>query len=164
MQAIQVPPPPRQDPGSWNEAVIMARKEAALKGWHLPPRWVHKDPDSPFYRVGFHSIEPDDVDTGERREILVGVSNGISVVSNQMPMVHAGDRFIALQYPIHTGRLGGVFGRALVCFTGIATALVSAMGLWMLLTRWRLRAVPARRGYRSFAAAARAATDRGSGW
>lgn len=56
-----------------------------------------------------------------------------------------GTRIANLMYPLHVGRLGGVFTRALQVFVGLVPALLFITGLLM----WRTRFVAARRGKRS---------------
>lgn len=54
----------------------------------------------------------------------------------------AGDRFLIWQYPLHSGRILGPWGRALVCAAGLVTALLCATGLlvWGARRRGRRRA------------------------
>jgi len=43
----------------------------------------------------------------------------------------AGDRFIIWQYPIHSGKVLGWFGRVLVCISGLAIALLCGAGVYV---------------------------------
>jgi uncharacterized iron-regulated membrane protein len=53
----------------------------------------------------------------------------------------AGDFFAQLQYPLHSGRIGGMAGRIFVCLMGIATTALSMTGLviWWRKRRFRVR-------------------------
>ena len=52
----------------------------------------------------------------------------------------AGDLFMQAQFPLHSGRLGGVWGRALVTLLGLAIAVLSGTGvvIWWKKRRARL--------------------------
>lgn len=56
-----------------------------------------------------------------------------------------GTRVANLMYPLHVGRLGGVFTRVLLVFVGLVPALLFLTGLLM----WRARLVATRRAERS---------------
>ncbi|QEI04978.1 PepSY domain-containing protein [Pigmentiphaga aceris] len=53
----------------------------------------------------------------------------------------AGDRFLIWQYPLHTGRILGLWGRVLVFAAGIVTVLLCVTGL---MVWWQRRRVPQR--------------------
>lgn len=44
--------------------------------------------------------------------------------------------FAQLQYPLHSGRIAGVWGRAFICFMGL---LVTAVSITGLVIWWRKR-------------------------
>ena len=59
-----------------------------------------------------------------------------------------GDIVMQLQYPLHTGLVGGLLGQILVCITGLVVALLSVTGvlIWRLKRRGRApRALAAQR-------------------
>lgn len=49
------------------------------------------------------------------------------------------DKFIALQYPLHSGKILGLPGRILICIAGLATALLSITGIYIWLIKRRAR-------------------------
>jgi uncharacterized iron-regulated membrane protein len=51
----------------------------------------------------------------------------------------AADRFLIWQYPLHTGRILGWWGRVLVCITGLAVALLCGTGLVVWMGRRKAR-------------------------
>lgn len=51
----------------------------------------------------------------------------------------AADKFIALQYPLHSGKILGLPGRILICIAGLATALLSITGIYIWLVKRRAR-------------------------
>ena len=52
----------------------------------------------------------------------------------------AGDRFLIWQYPLHTGRVLGWWGRALICLVGLLTAVLCIAGLLVWWTRRQAQA------------------------
>lgn len=54
-----------------------------------------------------------------------------------------GDRFIALQYPLHSGRIAGLAGRIVISLMGIVVAMLSVTGVLIWLKKRRKKtAVP----------------------
>jgi uncharacterized iron-regulated membrane protein len=51
----------------------------------------------------------------------------------------AGDIFMQVQYPLHSGRILGIGGRILISAVGIAVAVLSATGLLIWLKKLNAR-------------------------
>jgi uncharacterized iron-regulated membrane protein len=49
----------------------------------------------------------------------------------------AGDVFMQVQFPLHSGRIAGLPGRILICVAGIVVAALSVTGLMMWSRRRR---------------------------
>lgn len=68
------------------------------------------------------------------------------LIGTQLPGVGSGgDVFLQLQFPLHSGKIGGLAGRILVSVMGIAIAMLSITGIVIWLKKRRARAKAARR-------------------
>lgn len=121
----------------WDEALRLARVRSAELGWTSPAGWMQWDRDSHAYRVCFCTRDPDAVDVGARHELRIDAHSGVVTVLRQPSTRSAADVFVDLQYPLHTGRLGGFAGRVVVSVLGLAVASLALTGVWLF---WRRRA------------------------
>ncbi|MBL4601180.1 MAG: PepSY domain-containing protein [Emcibacteraceae bacterium] len=78
--------------------------------------------------------ESHDIDTFGRRFIAVDAKSGNILDDFHYSSGSAGDVFLLWQYPLHSGKAFGWFGRIIIFFTGIA---VTALGITGLMIWWR---------------------------
>ncbi|GBQ86616.1 putative iron-regulated membrane protein [Asaia krungthepensis NRIC 0535] len=74
--------------------------------------------------------------------ITVDRETGAIIQSEFPPHGRLGDMILQFQDPFHSGRLAGLAGRILVCFSGVVTSLLSITGIliWQRKRRARLEA------------------------
>lgn len=85
-----------------------------------------------FYGVGFHApgMHHGDGGLGTNWVYVDGQTGALK--GKVMPGVgSAGDVFMQAQFPIHSGRLFGVTGRAIVSLLGVLIAVLSGTGVWL---------------------------------
>lgn len=117
---------------------IVARAEAvaAERGWEAPPGGLFYSPTQQLYAVGFFAPGEGhgdlslgnpwihlDADTGALLRVEVPGEGSL------------GERFMQLQFPLHSGRIGGTAGRALVSLLGLAIAGLAGTGVLMWARR-----------------------------
>jgi uncharacterized iron-regulated membrane protein len=97
--------------------------------------------DAGLYRARMRNAR-DIADNGQRI-VWISARDGRIVSDRHELDGSAGDRFIAWQWPLHSGRALGLPGRALISFTGlvIATAVVTGLLIWWRKRRQRHRVV-----------------------
>jgi uncharacterized iron-regulated membrane protein len=66
-------------------------------------------------------------------------ATGEHIASNIPGRGSAGDLFMEAQFPLHSGRMGGVAGRVVVSFMGVMVALLSVTGFAIWLKKLRAR-------------------------
>ncbi|QCP53467.1 PepSY domain-containing protein [Trinickia violacea] len=66
-------------------------------------------------------------------------ATGERIASNLPGRGSAGDLFMEAQFPLHSGRIGGLAGRIAVSFMGVTVALLSVTGLVIWLKKRRAR-------------------------
>ena len=54
----------------------------------------------------------------------------------------AGDVFMQMQFPLHSGRIAGLAGRIAISFTGVFVAVLSVTGFLIWLKKARARSRP----------------------
>lgn len=130
----------RQPAYGVDEAVLRARAQLGPQTQHYQPWYVNHLAKQGVYRIAFK--EPEmlersfslryeqvylDDQLGELRA-LYGYQNGTR-----------GERFVIWQYPLHTGRVLGLWGRIAILLAGIATCVMALTGLVVWHSRWRAR-------------------------
>jgi uncharacterized iron-regulated membrane protein len=70
-------------------------------------------------------------------ETVLDAGTGAVLARRRASDGRAGDLLLQAQFPLHSGRAGGLAGRLLVCAMGVATAGLSLTGFWIW---WRKRA------------------------
>lgn len=126
------------------EVLALARAEAQRRGWSDPPGGMFWSPSHGVYGVGFHPPGGAHADgtLGNPWVYFDGATGAVS--GHDVPGTgSAGDLFLQLQFPLHSGRIGGVPGRLLVSLLGVVVAALSATGvaLWARREILRRRAV-----------------------
>lgn len=120
--------------------VGLARSQAARLGWQLPVGGVFYMQAQQVYKVGFfeaggeHGAGPFgndylylDAFSGELLDIEAAAEGS------------AGDLFMRLQFPLHSGRILGLPGRIVISLTGLLVAVLSLSGIWIWYRKRRAR-------------------------
>ncbi|MBA4788959.1 MAG: PepSY domain-containing protein [Rhizobiales bacterium] len=120
-----LPPQPLQRSLSYDMVLARAQMEAHARGWDLPPTYIFYSPAFALFGVRFGSGEDmmtspwlylDGRTAAPIGELIPGAGT-------------AGDTFLQLQFPIHSGRLAGLPGRILIAVMGLVVAGLSATGV-----------------------------------
>jgi hypothetical protein len=124
---------------TFDDAASAARLEAQRRGWNSHVERIYYSPDQGFFgiRVG----EPHAAGFGNPWLYFDG-SNGRFVGADVPGSGTAGDVFVHIQYPLHSGQIAGISGRIAICLTGIVVAMLSVTGVVIWLRKRR----PMKRG------------------
>src|SRR5690606_38462952 len=85
---------------------------------------------------GVRSFDPRDVDDFGRLWTYVSMKDGAILGQRHDNGSSAADTFFVWQYPLHSGRVFGLAGKAVVSIAGIGTTILCATGVWLW---WRRR-------------------------
>lgn len=116
------------------EAVRRASEEAQRLGIAAPAGGIYEDREQAYFGVGFFARGEEHADgtLGNPWIYVDGATGGI--LARDLPDRGTPADFVwRAQFPLHSGRLGGVAGRALVSLLGLVIAGLSITGvmLWM---------------------------------
>ncbi|TCT04695.1 PepSY-associated TM helix domain-containing protein [Aquabacter spiritensis] len=114
-------------PRSLSYDVVLARAEAEARarGWDLPPTFVFYSPAFGRFGVRFGSR-----DAMMSSPWLYFDGRTAAPAGAVVPRAGtAGDTFLQLQFPIHSGRIAGLPGRIVIAAAGVAVAGLSATGI-----------------------------------
>lgn len=115
-----------------------AIEEGQKRGWQDPVGEMFYVRAYGFYRAKYFSAEHPHGSHPLGEAVLFFDGNDGSLVSEFVPMQgSAGDVFAQAQFPVHSGRILGVFGRILVSVTGLVVVLLAITGIVI----WRKKAV-----------------------
>ncbi|GGB34234.1 peptidase [Tistrella bauzanensis] len=122
------PPPPGL---SFEQAAARGEAHAAASG--LPAQAVDAYHYAAFgvYIISLDEPEPHGpwaIDTGHPH-LYLDDSTGAVLLASIPGQGTVGDVFLQLQFPLHSGRIGGLAGRILIAVAGVALALVSITGV-----------------------------------
>ncbi|MEM6455143.1 MAG: PepSY-associated TM helix domain-containing protein [Acidobacteriota bacterium] len=87
----------------------------------------------------FRIFDPRDMADYGQRYVYVGMRDGAVLADQHRTEGSAGDVFLALQFPLHSGKLFGWPGRLLIAFTGVAICGLVTTGFIMWWKRRRGR-------------------------
>ena len=122
------------------QAVALAKTEAAKRGWTLPAGGVFYSSGYGLYGVGFFEADNDHGDGGLGNAWLYFDGRDGSPAGGVIPGTgSAGDIFLQAQFPLHSGRILGLPGRILISMMGLLVAMLSATGLIIWLRKRRAR-------------------------
>ncbi|WP_317202775.1 PepSY-associated TM helix domain-containing protein [Janthinobacterium sp.] len=126
------------------QAVALAKAEAAKRGWQLPVGGVFYSSSYGLYGVGFFDADNDHGDGGLGNAWLYFDCRDGSPAGGVVPGTgSAGDIFLQAQFPLHSGRILGLPGRILISAMGLVVAMLSATGLLIWVRKRRARALQA---------------------
>lgn len=92
----------------------------------------------PFPSVGLYAVrtrDPRDFDDLGRMWTYVDMASGRITARRHDNGETAGDAFFALQYPLHSGRIGGLAGKIVVTLAGLVVAWLCWTGFRLLFRR-----------------------------
>lgn len=124
-----------------------ARVEARRRGLSAPVGGIFYAPLAGLYGVGFYEPGDDHGDGGLGNPWLYFDGATGKYVSAQVPGEgSAGDFFMQLQFPIHSGRIAGLAGRVIITLLGLVICTLSVTGIviWARKRRGRQRAAQKR--------------------
>lgn len=131
--------PPAEPKLGFDEAFAAARRVVAERGWAMEPL------DATYirpYGVYFVSVAvpgPGHDDGIGHPHLFFDDQDGTLLRTEVPGEGSAGDVFLVLQNPLHTGRIAGLAGRIVVCVAGLVTAMLTVTGvvLWAMKRRAR---------------------------
>jgi uncharacterized iron-regulated membrane protein len=114
---------------SFDEVSARARAEAARRGWPHPPGGISYRPAYGIYVVDFF-VSQHDHSAGLGTPFLYYDGHDGRLLRARVPGEGtAGDIFMRLQFPLHSGQIAGLPGRIIVCLTGLVVAMLSSTGV-----------------------------------
>ncbi len=115
---------------SFARVTELARAEGARRGWAEPAGAINYLSAFGYYSVSFFFPGDDHgaAGVGPRALYFDGASG--SYLGDRIPWEGtAGDLFLQVQFPLHSGRILGIPGRILVSFLGLASAALAVTGV-----------------------------------
>ncbi len=122
--------------------LALARAEATRRGWQAPAGGLFLSPEFGVWGVGFYEAENSHGDGGLGNPWLYFDSRSGAPAGDMVPGTgSAGDIFMQSMFPLHSGRIIGVAGRALMSVMGVAVAALCVTGvlIWVRKRRARVR-------------------------
>lgn len=117
-----------------------ARAEARRRGWTAPAGSIFYADHHGVYGVGFFEPGQDHGDGGLGNPWLYFDSTTGKLASVSVPGAgSAGDLFMDLQFPLHSGRIIGMPGRIMVSISGLVVAMVCFTGVVIWAKRRKAR-------------------------
>lgn len=126
--------------------VALAQAEATRRGWQAPAGGLFLSPEFGVWGVGFYEAQNSHGDGGLGNPWLYFDSRSGAPAGDAVPGTgSAGDIFMQSMFPLHSGRIIGVAGRALMSVMGvvIATLCVTGVLIWARKRRARVRTAAA---------------------
>lgn len=123
------------------EEILQRAEQAAQQyGIQAPAGGIFYSPDFNVYGVGFFAAGQDHGDGGLGNPWLYFDAHSGAPAGADLPgQGSAGDLFMQLQFPLHSGRILGLAGRILVSLLGLAVATLSLTGLIIWARKRRAR-------------------------
>jgi uncharacterized iron-regulated membrane protein len=142
-QASEVPLEPTL---TREEVLEIARGEAARRGITAPAGGIFYSGEFGLYGVGFYEGSDSHGDGTLGNPWLYFDGKSGAPAGAELPGTgSAGDLFLQLQFPLHSGRLFGVVGRTVMSFLGVVIALLSVTGVVIWAQKRRSRVWQSRR-------------------
>lgn len=118
---------------SYDTILDSALAEAKARGWEDQAGEIFYSPTFGIFGVSFG----DDEEPLSEHWLYFSGDTGAFIGTAIPGAGTAGDLFMQLQFPIHSGRILGLPGRILICMTGLAVAMLSVTGV---VVWWKKRA------------------------
>jgi uncharacterized iron-regulated membrane protein len=135
---------PREARVTREQALALALTAAQQRGVAVPPGGIFYARSPGVYGVGFYEPGHDEHGSGGLGSpwFYVDGASGAALGAEFPGTGTAGDIFMQAQFPLHSGRILGTPGRALMSVLGLAVAMLSVTGvvIWARKRRARLRA------------------------
>ena len=140
-QFRQSPPGQEIEPSlGFDEMLARARQEAARRGWAEPPGRISYDRRRGTYEVDFRGEQFHDTAGLGAPSLYFDAASGSLIHAEVATEGSAGDIFMRMQFPLHSGQIAGLAGRIVICLAGILTVVLSVTGI---VIWWRKRAARA---------------------
>lgn len=122
---------PFSEPTLNREAIVeLAKTKAEQESITAPLGSIFYSPDVDIYGVGFYTAGNDHGDVGLGNPWLYFDGKTGAYLGNTIPgKGTAGDIFMQLQFPLHSGRIAGTTGRIIVTVLGLVIAMLSVTGI-----------------------------------
>jgi uncharacterized iron-regulated membrane protein len=129
-------PQPGDQVLSRERIVELAEQAGHAEKLGVPPGGLYYIPFLHAYGIGFYAPGNDHGDMGLGNPWMYWDSATGKLLSKQIPgKGTAGDVFMQVQFPLHSGRILGLGGRILISAVGLAVAVLSATGLLIWLKK-----------------------------
>ena len=125
---------------TYAQVLANGRDEAQRRGFNLPAGDIFYSPDFGVFGVRFFNPGGDH-DAGLGPDILYFDSEDGRLIGDWIPWRGtAGDLFLQMQFPVHSGRILGIPGRIIISAMGLGVAMLSVTGvvIWHRKRRARL--------------------------
>jgi uncharacterized iron-regulated membrane protein len=133
-------PQPGDQVLSRERIVALAEQAGRAQNLRVPPGGLYYAQFIHAYGVGFYSPGNDHGDMGLGNPYMYWDAATGKLLGKQIPgKGSAGDVFMQVQFPLHSGRILGLGGRILISAVGIAVAVLSATGLLIWLKKMNAR-------------------------
>ncbi|MBK5063109.1 PepSY-associated TM helix domain-containing protein [Paraburkholderia domus] len=133
-------PEPGDQVLSRERIVQLAEQAGKAQNLKVPPGGIYYAEFLHAYGVGFYATGNDHGDIGLGNPWMYWDAATGKLLGAQIPgKGTAGDIFMQVQFPLHSGRILGLGGRILISALGIAVAVLSATGLLIWLKKLNAR-------------------------
>lgn len=145
ISTVSKPPSELQSAGAETVAAMSADQAIATAQKYFPnAAFDHLHPPlgpEGFYEVAFRQEGEVQQSFGRTQVFLDAYSGEVLLIRSPADFT-AADAFVAWQFPLHNGEAFGMFGRGIVCLTGLAPAglYLTGMVVWWSRRRKRRRA------------------------
>lgn len=134
----QLPDAPLTPRLSREQILPLAEAEARRRGWQVPAGSLFYAEQYGFYGVAFHAPGHDHADGDLGPPWLYFDGDSGAYIGDQVPGTgSAGDLFMQLQFPLHSGRILGFGGRLIISIMGLVVAMLSVTGFIIWLRKRR---------------------------
>ena len=124
---------------TYAQVLATARSEAQRRGLTIPAGDIFYSPDYGVFGVRFFAAGEDHA-PGLGPSILYFDSTDAHYIGDWIPWRGtAGDVFLQMQFPVHSGRIAGLAGRIVISAMGLGVAMLSVTGVVIWLRKRRAR-------------------------
>jgi len=120
----------------YGRIIAMAQQEAQRKGWREPAGSATYNARYGLYSVRFFDLVEDQGSGGFGvKQLYFDGTDGMYLGERNPGTGTAGDIFLDLQFPLHSGRIAGIPGRIFISIMGLVVAGLSVTGVVIWLRR-----------------------------